>query len=416
MKTSFSKIAIIAVGLTVAAAASADYIYAFIGDEEGNGVKDYTGYNNVTFDYATFSLVKSSSPADYLTVNGTANAVLSDDTRSRTATSFAVGDDSKTFNTFVVELWVNGVLDPVAWQSYTSSQIASYIITESSGSGDTLYITQVIPEPTSALLLLFGLAGLAIRRRKVVVSMLAVAFVGATFAAQNDLLVSFSTKGPDTYADGSTVIDGECYALVWTPNNVASATIAADGTASDGAQIVLVAPIAKNGKCPNVVYRVNAKRVETEFANGSWSVYLLDTRKYSYDEEGNQVVTLAGLKSDGAVKLVNATSKVGDATLSASAGDNVSLASAVATAADTGSSLPADVPQPTISGIEVKGGNVYVTVANAAPYLTYDLSTGDTPDAVTESVQKPRTGGDDGKVILVAPAKEGGAFFRVNRK
>jgi hypothetical protein len=309
---------------------------------------------------------------------------------------------------------LNGV--SVAWQSYTSSQIASYIITESSGSGDTLYITQVIPEPTSALLLLFGLAGLAIRRRKVVVSMLAVAFVGATFAAQNDLLVSFSTKGPDTYADGSTVIDGECYALVWTPNNVASATIAADGTASDGAQIVLVAPIAKNGKCPNVVYRVNAKRVETEFANGSWSVYLLDTRKYSYDEDGNQVVTLAGLKSDGAVKLVNATSKVGDATLSASAGDNVSLASAVATAADTGSSLPADVPQPTISGIEVKGGNVYVTVANAAPYLTYDLSTGDTPDAVTESVQKPRTGGDDGKVILVAPAKEGGAFFRVNRK
>ena len=415
MKTSFSKIAIIAVGLTVAAAASADYIYAFIGDEEGNGVLDYTGHNNVTFDYATFSLARGST--DYLTVNGVGNAVFSDDTGRRTATSFAVGDDSTTFNTFVVELWVNGVLDPVAWQSYTSSQIASYIITKNgSGSGDTLYITQVIPEPTSALLLLFGLAGLAIRRRKVVVSMLAVAFVGATFAAQNDLLISFSTKGPDTYADGSTVIDGECYALVWTPNNVASATIAADGTASDGAQIVLVAPIAKNGKCPNVVYRVNAKRVEMEFANGSWSVYLLDTRKYSYDEEGKQVVTLAGLKSDGAVKLVNATSKVGDATLSASAGDNVSLASAVATAADTGSSLPADVPQPTISGIEVKGGNVYVTVANAAPYLTYDLSTGDTPDAVTESVQKPCTGGDDGKVILVAPAKEGGAFFRVNRK
>ena len=238
----------------------------------------------------------------------------------------------------------------------------------------------------------------------------------AVNAAQNDLLISFSTKGPDTYADGTVVMDKECYALVWTPNSVASATIAADGTAADGAQIVLVAPVARNGRCPNVVYRVNAKRVETEFANGSWSVYLLETRRYSYAEDGSKVVTLAGLKSDGAVKLVNATSKVGDATLKAGTGETVSLSSAGATTADTESSLPADVPQPTISGIEVKGGNVYVTVANAAPYLTYDLSTGETPDAVTQSVDNPRTGDDDGTVILVAPAKEDGAFFRVNRK
>jgi len=190
---------------------------------------------------------------------------------------------------------------------------------------------------------------------------------------------------------------------------------AADGSAADGAKIVLVAPIAKGGRCPKVVYRVDAKRVESEFRDGSWSVYLLDTRKYSYDKDGNQVVTLAGLKPDGDVKLVNATSRVGDATLSAGAGENVSLATAVATTASTGTSLPADVPQPTISAIEVKGGNVYVTIENAVPYLAYDLTTGDTPDAVTESVDRPCTGSDDGTVVLVAPAKEGGAFFKVGR-
>ena len=237
----------------------------------------------------------------------------------------------------------------------------------------------------------------------------------ALCAAQNDLLVSFSTKGPDKYADGSVVMDKECYALVWTPKNVESATIAADGSAADGAKIVLVAPIAKGGRCPKVVYRVDAKRVESEFRDGSWSVYLLDTRKYSYDKDGNQVVTLAGLKPDGDVKLVNATSRVGDATLSAGAGENVSLATAVATTASTGTSLPADVPRPTISAIEVKGGNVYVTIENAVPYLAYDLTTGDTPDAVTESVDRPCTGSDDGTVVLVAPAKEGGAFFKVGR-
>ena len=253
---------------------------------------------------------------------------------------------------------------------------------------------------------------------KIVLLGIAASATLALSAAQNDLLVSFSTKGPDTYADGAPVMDRECYALVWTPKGVESATIAADGTAEGGAKIVLVAPIARGGRCPKVVYRVDAARAESEFAkdSGSWSVYLLDTRKYSYDENGNQVVSLAGLKSDGGVKLVNATSKVGDATLSAGAGDNVSLASAVATVAATGTALPADAPKPTISAIEVTGGNVYITVENTASYLAYDLLTGDSPGAVAESAQRPRTGEDDGTIVLVAPAKEGGAFFRVNRK
>lgn len=413
MKTTFSRIATMAAALTIGAAASAEYIYASIGDQEGDGVRDFTGTGYVQFDYATFSLARGST--DYLKVNGTGNAVASDSTKTRTETNFHVGDDDTTFNTFVVELWLNG--SSVAWQEYTRTQFVNSIIAQNGGgSGEPFYITSVIPEPSSALLLLFGLAGLAIRRRKVVASMLALAFVGATFAAQNDLLISFSTRGPDTYADGSTVIDGECYALVWTPDNVESATIAADGTAVDGAKIVLVAPVAMNGKCPNVVYRVDVKRVESEFANGKWSVYLLDTRKYSYDKDGKSVVTLAGIKNDGSVKLVNATSMVGDATLKAGSGDNVSLSAAVATKAGIGTELPADVPQPTIAGIEVKGGNVYVTIENAVPYLSYDLTTGDTPDAVTESVDKPCTGRDDGTVLLIAPAKEGGAFFKVGRE
>jgi len=106
---------------------------------------------------------------------------------------------------------------------------------------------------------------------------------------------------------------------------------------------------------------------------------------------------------------------VGDAALKAASGDNVSLSASVATSAAIGTELPADVPKPTIAGIEVKGGNVYVTIENAVPYLAYDLTTGDTPDAVTESVDRPCTGSDDGTVVLVAPAKEGGAFFKVGR-
>ena len=64
----------------------------------------------------------------------------------------------------------------------------------------------------------------------------------------------------------------------------------------------------------------------------------------------------------------------------------------------------------------MKGGNVYVTVENTVPYLAYDLSSGETPANVTERANAPRTGEDDGTVILVAPANGDKGFFKVDRK
>ena len=40
----------------------------------------------------------------------------------------------------------------------------------------------------------------------------------AVFASMEDKVLHFSTPGPDRYADGTLVVDGECYALVWSPN------------------------------------------------------------------------------------------------------------------------------------------------------------------------------------------------------
>ena len=37
------------------------------------------------------------------------------------------------------------------------------------------------------------------------------------FAGVDNVAITFSTPGPDAYRDGRTVLDGECYALVWTP-------------------------------------------------------------------------------------------------------------------------------------------------------------------------------------------------------
>ena len=79
------------------------------------------------------------------------------------------------------------------------------------------------------LLTVFGVAGLAM----------------ASFAAVNDTLISFSTPGVDTYADGTAVRDGECYALVWSADGVFEG-LDVNGRPLDAADaVVLVAPVAR---------------------------------------------------------------------------------------------------------------------------------------------------------------------------
>ena len=98
---------------------------------------------------------------------------------------------------------------------------------------------------------------------KKILAMTALVASVSAFAAVNDLVLTFSSAGPDTYADGTTVLDGERYALVWLPNDSMGFALAADGTVADPSQgeVILTVPAAKGGKCPTVVF-------EPKF--GSW--------------------------------------------------------------------------------------------------------------------------------------------------
>ena len=77
-----------------------------------------------------------------------------------------------------------------------------------------------------------------------------VLITGLAFAdGADDTLITFSTNGaePDCYADGQPVMDGECYALVWSKDGVFEG-LKADGSAIDPEdRILLVAPMARNG-------------------------------------------------------------------------------------------------------------------------------------------------------------------------
>ena len=248
---------------------------------------------------------------------------------------------------------------------------------------------------------------------KISVMLAAAAFAGAAFAAQNDALVSFSTKGPDKYADGATVLDGECYALVWTAPGSAGLTVAADGTATGG-EIVLVAPVAKGGRCPKVIFEVDADDMANKYKGGSWSVLLLDTRRWGADGSARPAGTVAGK-----VALVNATGAVSGGSVKVATANSSSVSAISAAVASASTAVPEGTPRPTITGIRVEGANVFVTVKGTVPYLQYGLTVGDEPGAVTDSVSEaPQTGAaaPDEEIVLVAPAKAGGAFFKVGRK
>ena len=76
--------------------------------------------------------------------------------------------DGENVDYFLVELYDDSDTR-VAWQrvSYTTALNNGSISTPLAASGATVYtISQVVPEPTSGILLLLGFAGLALRRKK----------------------------------------------------------------------------------------------------------------------------------------------------------------------------------------------------------------------------------------------------------
>jgi len=234
----------------------------------------------------------------------------------------------------------------------------------------------------------------------------------AAFAGMNNVVISFSTPGPDKYSDGTTVLDGERYALVWTPSGEEFAGINANGEAAGGSKVVISAPVATGGHCPKVLFQVDEDYVSKNYPNGTWSVCLLDTRVFALEDNGQPKVENGQrvVQSYGADKFANGYGVIGSAV--ATKGGNVDTAGGVAAASDTPS---ADTPAPVVKDIKVDGGYVYVTITATKPAFSYSLAAGDAPNTIAPSASDPKDYGsatDD--IILVKPAKAGGEFFKVN--
>lgn len=230
--------------------------------------------------------------------------------------------------------------------------------------------------------------------------------------AQNDMRVYFETKGPDTYKDGTQVLDGEFYALVWTRAD-AFAGFNADGSfVNEADEVVAYAPYAKGGRLPFTAEAVPAAKVP-DYADGSFAVVSLDTRKA--DGTLSAPAVKDGRRVPSAVNGYATASFVGVQAAAASAVLDFASPVSLATVA------PApNAPTPVITSVAKVGDSLVVKVKGTADYLRYNVAGGSTPDAVGgDGIADPKDGAADeeSEIELVVPVdpKASSGFFKVIR-
>ena len=262
-------------------------------------------------------------------------------------------------------------------------------------------------------------------------SLICLLMTAVAFSGMDDKVLRFSTPGPDRYADGSRVLDGECYTLVWSPKGTAFAGFNADGTAvSANDRVVLAAPLAQDGKCRDAIFQVPAAEYAA-LAGGEWAVCLVDTRNvYGVPmgvQDGKPLrVNRWGLVQSGVT--VEEPSKMATAAKSngmrlAAAGGTRSVASdgglgetALSVRANNLSAVPPNLAPPQITAIEIADGEVWLGVKDTVPYLSYTIVSGLEPNDLKTDYFAETVDGEDGAEIAIGTVKSPARrFFKVKR-
>lgn len=221
--------------------------------------------------------------------------------------------------------------------------------------------------------------------------------------------LTFSTTGVDKYTDGTTVLDNEQYALVYVAPTKTFGGFYTDGSLvnTDDNQLLCKLAAAKDGKCPE-------KRVQFPWslikksAGGSFVVVVLDTRAPDTSTTGKLGDLIMGWGVAGQ------TAGISSSSIEIKSISN----SEQAVNAGNAPQLPPDVAAPVITGIEVKGDKVVVTIDKASPKAYYGLNATDDVKKnkgqwVKTEFAKRKKGDVSGKMELEYPVSEGVKFFQV---
>ena len=245
------------------------------------------------------------------------------------------------------------------------------------------------------------------------------------FAGIEDKVLRFSTPGPDRYADGSIVADGECYALVWSPKGKTFSGFNADGTpVSSRDLVVLAAPLAQNGKCIDSIFQVPADEYE-ELKDGEWAVCLVDTRMANGVPAGVRDSMPVRVNRWGFITDDVVIADAGSSRLRLAAGGTRPVASDTTGGTRSGASgaranilsaVPPNLAPPRITDIAVGDGEVWLAVEGTVPYLDYTIISGETPADLKTDYFSEVVEGDGNSEIAIGTVKSAKRrFFKVKR-
>ena len=250
-----------------------------------------------------------------------------------------------------------------------------------------------------------------------VLCLLSVVLALPLLAGMNNVVIQFSTVGPDKYADGTTVMDGECYALVWTPTGSEFQGIDAEGEAAGDSKVAVKAPIAIGGKCPNVQFQIDEAYANVNYPNGTWGVYLLDTRKFATEEvtvtvDGKEVKQTKVLLDANGKKIATGVDSKGTVAGYGQVVSNVGRSLSPAGAkAGTVQSIPAGIQPPTIKDFKVVNGMAYLYLKDTSSAVSYGVAAGQAPGTLKPVSQQPVQGGGN-ETIIITPATEAAQFYQ----
>ncbi len=387
-------------------AAHGGYMYWLLEPEDAS--------SPVEFAYAQVAADDGNGAITYLTVGNTSSTIVFDQSTIPNTTSLAetyslLPSSPESFS-YYVELYnqlgeVVGMTKPATYAQLRDS----FALYDDKGTAGILapfvYTAAAVPEPTSGMLLALGLGLLALRRRRAAAFLAAAAMCGAALAAANDTVVSFSTPGVDRYADGTRVMQGESYALVWTADGATFGGLSADCTPlAQTDKVVMVAPLAKRGRCPVTVVEINAEDAKS-YEGGTFAVYLLDTRVKGADGK----VTLAAY-ANGLPRVVNSFGASGaekDATSAAGVAGGIG-ASAAIRLGDVG--VYTQIESPQITAIEIRGAKIRLQVKGMSPAAEYFVVPGSTPGSFAQAMDAEA---DEDGFTFDRPEDRSATFFKV---
>lgn len=150
--------------------ATADLLYFQLGGSSHEVTYSYNG-ETVNYDFATVAMVYANGEKanNYMLLYSggqttSDNIFIASESTSPIYAGLPADYNDGTYKGVLFELWASGDA-LVGYQNFSLDEMGGHIVGGTNQSGSPLAVTSVVPEPTSGMLVVLGMAGLALRRK-----------------------------------------------------------------------------------------------------------------------------------------------------------------------------------------------------------------------------------------------------------